>query len=83
MFPGGKGGRCVGLTTLAPSCVPIVLKSGNLKLLEPSGPVQACNGVALPLPYIYIYIYIYILHIQLVYIYIYIYIYIYQVLFRF
>jgi len=28
--------------------VPIVLKSGNLKLLEPSGPVQACNGIALP-----------------------------------
>ena len=26
----------------------IVLKSGSLKLLEPSGPVQACNGVALP-----------------------------------
>jgi len=20
MFPGGKGGRCVGLTTLPPSC---------------------------------------------------------------
>jgi len=29
--------------------VPIVLKSGNLNLLEPSGPVQACNGIALPL----------------------------------
>jgi hypothetical protein len=28
----------------------IVLKSGSLKLLEPSGPVQACNGIALPLP---------------------------------
>jgi len=26
-----------------------VLKSGSLNLLEPSGPVQACNGVALPL----------------------------------
>jgi hypothetical protein len=30
--------------------VPNVLKSGSLKLLEPSGPVQACNGIALPLP---------------------------------
>ena len=30
--------------------VPIVLKSGSLRLLEPSGPVQACNGIALPLP---------------------------------
>jgi len=29
--------------------VPIVLKSGSLNILEPSGPVQACNGVALPL----------------------------------
>ena len=28
--------------------VPIVLKSGSLSLLEPSGPVQACNGIALP-----------------------------------
>ena len=34
--------------------VPIVLKSGSLNLLEPSGPVQACNGIALPI-YIYIY----------------------------
>jgi hypothetical protein len=41
---GGKGGRCVGLTTLAPSyinCLEI------LNLLEPSGPVQACNGIGL------------------------------------
>ena len=28
----------------------ILLKSGNLNLLEPSEPVQACNGVALSLP---------------------------------
>ena len=31
--------------------VPIVLKSGNLNLLEPSGPVQACNGIDLYLIY--------------------------------
>jgi len=31
--------------------VPIVLKSGSLNLLEPSGPLQACNGIALPLFY--------------------------------
>jgi hypothetical protein len=31
--------------------VPIVLKSGSLSLLEPSRPVKACNGIALPLPY--------------------------------
>ena len=29
--------------------LPIVLKSGNLNFLEPSGPVQACTGIALPL----------------------------------
>jgi hypothetical protein len=27
------------------------LKSGNLNLLETSGPVQGCNGIALPLSY--------------------------------
>jgi hypothetical protein len=32
--------------------VPIFLKSGSLNLLEPSGPVKACNGIALPLPYL-------------------------------
>ena len=26
--------------------MPTVLKSGSLNLLEPSGPVQACNGIA-------------------------------------
>jgi hypothetical protein len=25
----------------------IVLKSGSLNILEPSGPVQVCNGIAL------------------------------------
>jgi len=25
------------------------MKSGSLNFLEPSGPVQACNGIALPL----------------------------------
>ena len=31
--------------------VPIVLKCGSLNLLETSGPVQACNGIALPFHY--------------------------------
>jgi hypothetical protein len=31
--------------------VPTVLKSGSLNLLEPYGPVQTCNGIALPLPF--------------------------------
>ena len=50
VFPGGKGGRCVRLTTLPPSCA-VVTKSGSLNFLEPSGPLRACNGTALPLPY--------------------------------
>jgi hypothetical protein len=28
--------------------VPFVLKSGSLNLMKPYGPVQACNGIALP-----------------------------------
>jgi hypothetical protein len=32
--------------------VPIVLKSGSLNFLEPSGPVHARNGMALHLPYV-------------------------------
>ena len=27
------------------------MKSGNLNFLEPSGPLQACNGTNLPLPF--------------------------------
>jgi hypothetical protein len=27
------------------------MKSGNLNFLEPFGPLQACNGTALPLPF--------------------------------
>jgi len=33
---------------LPPSCV-AVTKSGNHNFLEPSGPVQDCNGIGLPL----------------------------------
>ena len=47
-FLGGKGGRCVRLTTLPPSCA-AVMKSASLNFLEPSGPVQACSGTVLPL----------------------------------
>jgi len=45
----GKSGRYVRLTTLPPSCA-VVMKSGNLNFLEHSGPLQACDGTALPLP---------------------------------
>ena len=47
--PGGKGDQCVRLTTYHLH-VPIVKKSEGLNLLEPCGPVQACNGTALFLP---------------------------------
>ena len=46
-FLGGKGDRCVRLTTLPPSCA-AVTKSGNRNFLEPSGPLRACNGTDLP-----------------------------------
>ena len=44
---GSKGGRCVVLATLPPSC------ADCLEIWEPpppgtSGPVQVCNGIALP-----------------------------------
>ena len=31
-----------------------VLKSGSLSFLEPSGPAQACNGIAVPLTQLYL-----------------------------
>jgi len=43
----GKSGLCIRMTTLPLSCA-VVMKSGNLNFLEPSGPFQACNGTALP-----------------------------------
>jgi hypothetical protein len=53
-FLGGKRGRCVWLTTCHIH-VPIVQKSGSLNLLEPCGPVQACNGTALPFTQVFSY----------------------------
>jgi len=44
-FPGGKGGWCIRLAVLPPSCA--VVKSWNLNFLEPSGSLQACNGTDL------------------------------------
>jgi len=40
-FLGGKGGRCVRLTTLPPSCA-VVTKSGNLNFLRT---LWACPGL--------------------------------------
>ena len=44
----GVKALCVRLTTIPPPCA-VVTKSESLKFLEPSGPLQACNGIALPL----------------------------------
>jgi len=38
LFLGGKGGRCIRLTTLPPSCA-VVTNSGSLNFLESSGPL--------------------------------------------
>jgi hypothetical protein len=38
-FFGGKGGRCLGLTTLPPSCAKC------LEIWETSGPVQTCTEI--------------------------------------
>jgi len=48
MAMGGKCGLCVGLKPYHLR-VPIVMKSGTPKLLEPSGPLQGCTGIDLPL----------------------------------
>ena len=40
---------------LPPSCA-VVTKSGGFNFLEPSGPVQACNGTAVPFTSIVMYI---------------------------
>ena len=50
---GGKGGRCVRLTTLPPSCA-VVIKCRNLNFLEPSGQLRACNGADVPLAFMII-----------------------------
>jgi hypothetical protein len=46
---GGKGGRCVGLTTLRSSCADC-LEIWQSQPPEPQGPVLVCNGIPLPLP---------------------------------
>jgi hypothetical protein len=49
----GKGGRRVRLTNLQCSCADC-LKAGSINFLEPSGPVQSCLGIDLPVYYSYI-----------------------------
>jgi len=40
--------RPVHVTDNLPPFCAVVTKSGNLNFLEPSGPLQVCNGTALP-----------------------------------
>ena len=46
-IPRGKGGRCVRVTTLPPSCA-MCLEIWNLNRPEPSRPHRPVIGVALP-----------------------------------
>ena len=46
IFPGGKDGRCVGLTTFPLSCADCLENWEP----QPPGTLWACNGIALPLP---------------------------------
>jgi len=47
MFPGGKGGRCLGLTSLPHSCAECV----EIWETQPPGTLRSCPLFALPLPY--------------------------------
>ena len=46
-IPGGKGGRCVRVTTLPPSCAECLV-IWSLNRPEPSGPHSPVIGIALP-----------------------------------
>jgi hypothetical protein len=49
-FLGVKGGRCVRLITLPPSCADF-LKSWSFNRLEPSEPLCSCTGIAYSLTF--------------------------------
>jgi len=55
-FLGSKGGQGIGLTILPPSCANS-LEIGSLNFLEPSEPVQAYTGLALPFPFFLLILY--------------------------
>ena len=54
-FLGGKGGRCLGLTTLPPSC------ADCLEIWEPQHPgaPRSCPSLLQELLYLYLYLYLY------------------------
>jgi hypothetical protein len=47
-FLGGKGGWCIGPTTLTTFICQMSRNLGASTIPEPSGLVQACNGITLP-----------------------------------
>ena len=49
-FLGGKGGRCVGLTTVLSFMCRLSRCLGVLTSWNPSGPVTGLTGIVLPLP---------------------------------
>jgi hypothetical protein len=51
LFPVGKGGWCVRLATLPPSCA-VVMKSGNLTSWNPPGQSRPVTGLV----YLYLYL---------------------------
>ena len=53
-IPGGKGGRCVRVTTLPPSCADCLV-IWSLNRPEPSGPHWPVIGIALHFYYIILY----------------------------
>jgi len=54
IFPEGKAGRCVGLTTLSPLC------ADCLDIWEPQTPgtLRPCPGPVMGLLYLYLYLYL-------------------------
>ena len=52
-IPEGKGGRCVRVTTLPPSCAEC-LEIWSLNRSEPFWPHRPVIGIALPLPFTFI-----------------------------
>jgi len=52
MYPGGKGGRCVGLTTFPPSGADCLENWEP----QPSGTLMACPRLLMGLLYLYLYI---------------------------
>jgi hypothetical protein len=56
-FPGGKGGRCVGLTTLPPSCADCLKNLGASTSWKPQDLSRPVMGLLYLYPYRYYFLY--------------------------